>query len=107
MATKHECFACSRARKRAQESPIDRHNPGIRRDHQKLVEGVREFNDGAISTADRQTTVLQIRDLVTPYLAPIADFLPRLSERERQVVHVRDDEGLATALVGRLGLGII
>ena len=92
MATKHECFACYRSRKRAEDQPIDRHNPGLRREHQKLLKGYANLITALYQLRIARPHVVQIRDLVAPYLAPVADFLPRIRERELSVVHGQDED---------------
>jgi hypothetical protein len=80
------CYSCYRRDERAEDNKFairDRHNPGISRDHKKIfraLAGVMAgLSDLGVGTAD----VLAIRQLLEPYVAPIAKFLGAAAELEQ------------------------
>lgn len=81
------CFACYRRKERANEgqfSSVDRHNPGIRREHKKLFRGFTGVMVGLSDLGVAKADVLAIRRTIEPYLTPIAKYLA-LSPAENQV----------------------
>ena len=72
------CFKCYRQRERASDRPlgsVDRHNPGIRREHKKLFRGFTSVMTGLSDLGVSKEHVLSIRTTIEPYLVPIARFL--------------------------------
>ena len=90
MATKSECFKCYRQRQRAADEPVDRHSPGIRREQREQLKAYSKLMIALSELGVSRKRVLQVRDIVAPYIAPVAEFL-RAGERERSCVHVHDD----------------
>jgi hypothetical protein len=80
------CFACYRKNERArdrQAADVDRHSPGIRREHKKLFRGFTSVMTGLSDLAAQKKDVLTIRRMLEPYVAPIAEFLgPSAEEGE-------------------------
>ncbi len=83
------CFKCYRRDERVKDRQFalaDRHNPGLRREHKKLL---RAFTNVMVGLADlgvSRTDVLAIREILQFYLDPIATFLaPTLRENEGPV----------------------
>ena len=90
MAAHGLCYACYRREGRAgdrQFARIDRHNPGIRREHKKLFRGfsgvMAALGDLGVSKDD----VFTIRRTIEPYLSPIAKFLAVTSEKDEGEVN--------------------
>lgn len=78
MATRDLCFKCYRREERASDrqfARIDRHNPGIRREHKKLFRGFTSVMTGLSDLGVSSDDVLTIRRTIEPYLSPIAKFL--------------------------------
>ena len=69
------CFTCYRQRERADRISVDRHNPGVRREHRKLFRGFAAVMSGLSDLGVSKTDVLAIRRLLEAYLAPIFEFL--------------------------------
>jgi len=79
------CFKCYRRNDRAGDrafATVDRHNPAIRQEHKKLFRGFTGLmvclSDLGVSDAD----VLRIREIINPYLGPIAKFLTPAPARD-------------------------
>jgi hypothetical protein len=97
MATRTECFNCYRARNRASERQVDRHNPAIRREHRRLVSGWARLLGAMSELGISRPDALKIRDLAAPYVQPVREFLSAASEREQHdadVHETRDEIGL-------------
>jgi hypothetical protein len=73
LATKTECYRCYRARKRSDEAGrvVDHHNPGLRREHQKLLDGFHKIMSGARALGLSQADTLRVRGFIAPYVAPV------------------------------------
>jgi len=72
------CFKCYRREDRAkgrQLIGVDRHNPGIRREHKKMFRGFSSVMTGLSDLGVSKTDVLAIRGVIDPYLDPIAKYL--------------------------------
>lgn len=72
------CFACYRRKERADDrrySEVDRHAPGIRREHKKLLRGFAGVMSGLGDLGISSDDVITIRRTIEPYLGPIAKFL--------------------------------
>jgi hypothetical protein len=79
------CFTCYRREDRARDrefASIDLHNPGIRREHQKLFRGFSGVMIGLSSLGVSKDDALEIRRIIAPYLGPIEKFLAPAPERE-------------------------
>lgn len=88
------CFACYRQKERAtdqQLSSVDRHNPGIRREHKKLFRGFTSVMVGLSDLGVSKNDVLAIRKSIEPYLAPIAKFLSLGPEKSDEFVNGEHD----------------
>jgi hypothetical protein len=85
------CFQCYRQGVRAADRQIaglDRHNPGVRREHKKLFRGFTSVMVGLGELGIPNDEVLSIRRIMDPYLSPIAKFLaptPGQEEPDRSV----------------------
>lgn len=83
------CFRCYQQRRRADDSRyVDRHNPSIRKEHERLSRGFHRmigmFADLRVGKED----VFYIRRRLEPYLSPISDILspPREPDEAQGVV---------------------
>jgi hypothetical protein len=78
------CFTCYRRDDRAKDRQfaVDRHNPGIRREHKKMFRGFTAVMAGLSDLGVQRSDVLTIRRMLDPYVAPIADFLGPASPEE-------------------------
>lgn len=91
------CFKCYRQQERAtdQRLPgVDRHNPGIRREHKKLFRGFTSVMGGLSDLGVSRMDVLTIRGIVGPYLDPIAEFLSPAQESGKGGVGVNSEQTL-------------
>jgi hypothetical protein len=90
LATREECFRCYRARKRAEEAGpvVDRHNPGLRKEHQKLLNGFHKIMSGAQTLGLTQADTLRLRAFIAPYVAPVQWALSGEAVNSKPVVHV-------------------
>jgi hypothetical protein len=78
MAAHGLCFKCYRRNDRANERQfaiVDRHNPGIRREHKKMFRGFTGVMAGLSDLRVSKSDVLSIRAVLDAYVAPIAEFL--------------------------------
>ena len=72
------CFKCYRREDRAKEQKFagtDRHNPGVRKEHKKMLRGFASVMAGLSDLGVSLTDVLAIRRALEPYLLPISSFL--------------------------------
>jgi hypothetical protein len=76
------CFQCYRRQKRAEDSVsdrqfavVDRHSPGFRREHAKLLRALTAVMAGLSGLGVQRNDVLAIRRMLDPYVAPIAELL--------------------------------
>lgn len=79
------CFACYRRQERADDrrfAAVDRHNPGLRKEHKKMLRGFMNVMGGLSDLAVQKNDVLTIRRMLDPYIAPIAEFLGPAAERD-------------------------
>jgi hypothetical protein len=84
------CFRCYRTKERAgdgKQSAVDRHNPGIRREHKKLFRGFTSVMVGLSDLGISKNDVLTIRQMIEPYLSPIATFLAVKSQQQEGEVN--------------------
>ena len=79
---------CYRARRRAQERAVDRNNPGLRREHLRMVKGWSNLMASLGELRVTREDALRIRDIAAPYVAPVSEFLSIGRERELSDVHV-------------------
>jgi hypothetical protein len=72
------CFRCYRQRERAEDqkfAALDRHVPAIRREQKKIFRGFTNMMVGLADLGVQSADVLEIRRIIDPYIAPIAQFL--------------------------------
>jgi hypothetical protein len=72
------CFMCYRRAERAEQREsleIDRHTPGVRKEHAKIFRGFIRVMSGLSDLGVSRALVLEIRRLIEPYLSPISVFL--------------------------------
>jgi hypothetical protein len=72
------CFTCYRKNERArdrQTAEVDRHSPGLRREHKKLFRGFTGVMVGLSALGVSNDDALKVRQIIGPYLEPIAKFL--------------------------------
>ena len=72
------CYMCYRRQDRSHDrlaSVADRHNPGIRREHKKILRGFTSVMGGLGDLGVSREEVLLIRTILEPYLGPVADYL--------------------------------
>lgn len=84
MAARGLCFKCYRSQDRANDrqfSMVDRHNPGLRKEHKKLFRGFTNVMAGLSDLGVQKSDVLTIRRLLDAYVAPIAEFLAQESRQ--------------------------
>lgn len=77
------CFRCYQQRRRADDTRyVDRHNPSIRKEHERLSRGFQRMVGMFADLRVRKEDVLCIRRRLQPYFSPIADILspPRVSD---------------------------
>jgi len=91
------CFACYRRRERASERlpGVDRHNPGVRREHKKLFRGFTNVMVGLSDLGVSKNDVMTIRKSIEPYLAPIAKFLSLQPGQSEDAVNSEHDRQLS------------
>jgi hypothetical protein len=78
MAAHGLCYTCYRKDERADDrkfAGVDRHNPGIRREHKKLFRGFTSIMGGLSDLAVSSADVITIRGIIGPYLTAISKFL--------------------------------
>ncbi len=98
MATKQLCYRCYRRHERERNAPrvVDRHNAGLRKEHQALVRGFAAVLTGLSDLRVSQGDVMEIRALLVPYLAPVAAYLANdralLTPRVEQDDQDQDDD---------------
>jgi hypothetical protein len=79
------CFKCYRKKEREDDRKfhnVNRHNPGIRREHRNLFRG---FNKVMLGLSDLQvsrTDIDAVRRVIEPYLSPIASLLGPQPQRD-------------------------
>jgi hypothetical protein len=79
------CFKCYRKEERTKDqqcSAVDRHNPGIRREHKKLFRGFTSVMTALSDLGVQRSDVLAIRKTIEPYLGPIANFLAPATDKD-------------------------
>jgi hypothetical protein len=84
------CFKCYRHEERAKERQlpsVDRHSPGVRREHKKLFRGFTNVMVGLSDIGVSKRDVLTIRRSLEPYLGPIAKFLAVKPEKSESAVN--------------------
>jgi len=98
MAAHGLCFKCYRQHERAADQipvGVDRHNPGIRREHKKLFRGFTSVMTGLSELGVSRTDVLTIRGILGPYLEAIAGFLSPIQEQGKNEADVNSEQNLA------------
>lgn len=78
IAARGLCFRCYRRDERADDkkfTAVDRHSPAIRREHKKLFRGFTAVMTGLSDLGVQRREVLAIREMLQPYIMPIAEFL--------------------------------
>lgn len=89
MAAHGLCFRCYRKKKREDDSRfngVDRHNPGIRKEHKRALRGFTNVMVGLGELGVSWDDVLAIRRVIEPYLSLIANLLTLADENETQDV---------------------
>lgn len=79
------CFKCYRSQDRANDrqfAGVDRHNPGLRKEHKKMFRGFTGVMAGLSDLGVSKTDVLAIRRMLDPYVVHIAEFLGPAPEHE-------------------------
>jgi hypothetical protein len=80
------CYTCYRQAERArgrQRTSVDWHNPGVRREHKKLIRAFAAVIAGLSDLGVSRDDIITIREVIDPYLAPIAKFLALAAEPEK------------------------
>jgi hypothetical protein len=79
------CYRCYRNAKRniqrearavAQAGTIDLHNPAFRKEHKQLIRGLASILSGLTDIRASKAAVLSVREIITPFVAPILPYLP-------------------------------
>ncbi len=98
MAAHGLCFKCYRKEGRAGDdrvAGVDRHNPGIRREHKKLFRGFTSVMVGLSDLGVSNDDVMLIREVIGPYLSPISKFLTApLAQDEAEGGEVNSEQRL-------------
>jgi hypothetical protein len=106
MATSQLCFACYRRAERAQErtsAVVDRHSSPLRREHKRAIRAFAQVMGGLADLGVSKQDLLQIREIITPYLQPLMEYFPTASHvnvntQPRVHVHTESDvPGSATS----------
>jgi hypothetical protein len=92
------CFKCYRREDRANErkfAATDRHNPGVLKEHKKMLRGFSSVMGGLSDLGVSRTDVLAIRRSLEPYLLPISSFLALAPDDEENssVVNGEQESG--------------
>jgi hypothetical protein len=80
------CFKCYRQAERAadrQFAGVDRHSPGIRREHKKVFRGFNAVMAGLSDLGVELNDALAVRRILEPYTRLIAKFLAPALEQEK------------------------
>jgi hypothetical protein len=80
------CFKCYRKKERDDDrkfAGVDRHNPGLNKEHTKLLRGFTQVMVGLSDLGVSEADVLSVRRILEPYLVLVANFLALASERCR------------------------
>jgi hypothetical protein len=83
------CFRCYRKKEREEDrrfNEVDRHNPGIRKEHKQALRGFTNVMVGLGELRVSQDDVLEIRRVLEPYLSVIANLLTLADENQSQGV---------------------
>jgi hypothetical protein len=78
------CFRCYRRNERADDrqfAMVDRHNPGLRKEHKKMFRGFTGVMAGLSDLGVSKSDVLAIRRMLDPYVVAIAEFLAPASDK--------------------------
>lgn len=89
------CYMCYRRQGRAEDrqfAAVDRHNPGIRKEHKKLFRGFTGVMAGLSDLGVQKEDVLTIRQMLDPYVASIAEFLGPTSVHEENECAVNSEQ---------------
>jgi hypothetical protein len=94
IAARGLCFKCYRQAERAgdrQRISVDRHNPGVRPEHKKLVRGFAAVIAGLGDLRVSRDDVMTIRRVLDPYLAPVGNLLAPALEQEKTEAEVNGE----------------
>ncbi|SRR5579871_3706746 len=83
------CFRCYRRQERAEErqlAGVGRNNPAIRDEHKKVLRGFTSLMSGLSDLRVQANHVRTIRQLIDPYLEPIAEILAPEPPEEGQLM---------------------
>jgi hypothetical protein len=101
MAAHGLCWKCYRREERANDRPrVDRHSPGVRREHKKAFRGFTNLMLGLSDLGVSKNDVLAIRRMVEPYLEPIATFLALDPEKSEGRVNGEQESQLGFTVHG-------
>jgi hypothetical protein len=95
MAAHGLCFACYRREERAGDrraAGVDRHNPGVRREHKKILRGFTGVLAGLSDLGVSRNDVLEIRKILDPYVESVRYFLAPAPEQKHSPVNVERGE---------------
>ncbi len=85
MAAHRLCFKCYRREGRADDrqfAMVDPHNPGLRKEHKRMLRGFTNVMAGLSDLGVQKDDVLKIRRMLDPYVALITEFLAPLAQHE-------------------------
>jgi hypothetical protein len=89
------CFKCYRREDRANErkfAATDRHNPGVLKEHKKMLRGFASVMSGLSDLGVSRPDVLAIRRALEPYLLPISSLLALAPESEENSSVVNSEQ---------------
>jgi hypothetical protein len=76
IAARGLCYKCYRAEERSRERATpDRHNPGMRREHKKILKAFSSIMVGLADMGCVRDDIFDIRKILQPYLEPIEQYL--------------------------------
>jgi len=91
LAARGLCYRCYRneaREKERRERPVDRHNPGIRREHKVLFRAHANVMAGLTDLKVSRDDIMEIKGIIEPYLEPIQQYLNAVnSEQATKDVH--------------------
>jgi hypothetical protein len=99
MAAHGLCFKCYRREDRADDRKFaltDPHNPGLRKEHKKMLRGFTNVMAGLSDLGVQKDDVLKIRRMLDPYVALITEFLRPASDRKELEGAVNSEPTLRT-----------
>jgi hypothetical protein len=102
IAAHGRCFKCYRRKDREADREfayVDRHNPGVRREHTRVLRGFTSVLSGLGELGVSQNEVMVIRRMLEPYLALVSKFLVPEVAPDARATAVNSEHNLGTFTV--------